>query len=327
MTKVLPAVLLAAVSTAAVPFSVRYAGELGPRLSLSWARPAGKNTLSGQDQDGKPWRVALPGNYASAAVFESDLDGNRQADLVIINTVAGEPVCGTAASDVTMMLRDAKGHPSPWQSTMRLARTQREDELPFLLTDHNGDGFAEIAVVECAGETPVLEGIYEVRPEGVVPLPRRAYAGYAGDLKKLYRNKNLSIPGEDSPPLTANEGSAAATLDRIATQEWGGNAAPAEVVLSTGEKISGWPRLGPAQAGFQRTYSTGDGVADLLEVAARRTLVKADPGGMLRTHPAASPWNAASHWWKRRYRPACAMLRFFSRRARRVLPCMWAAAR
>ena len=283
--------LLAASSPAASPPAVRYAGELGPRLSLTWAQTGGPQALSGKDQAGKPWRITLPGSN-SAAVFAADLDHDNQEDLIVIHASPGPVECGTAASDVTVILRDASGRPAPWQSTMRLARTTREEDLPFLLTDRNADSFAEIAVVACAGDAPALEGVYEARPEGVVPLGRRTFAGYASDLKKLYRNKALLVPAEDGPAPAPQE-IPTATLDQVRTAEWGG--APAstpQAVLSNGERFAGWPALRPAQAGFERAYSTGDAVTDLLEVAARRMLVRTDAGG-LRTYPAGSQTRVA----------------------------------
>lgn len=283
--------LLAASSPAAAPLAVRYAGELGPRLSLAWAQPGGPQTLAGKDQTGKPWRITLPGSSAGA-VFAADLDRDNQEDLIVIHAASGPAECGSAASEVTVILRDASGRPAPWQSTMRLARTTREEDLPFLLTDRNADGFAEIAVVACAGDAPALEGVYETRPEGVVPLGRRTLAGYASDLKKLYRNKGLLVPAEDDPSLTVQE-TPTATLDQVRTAEWGGSpASTPQAVLSNGERFEGWPALGPAQAGFERTYSTGDAVADLLEVASRRMRVRTDAGG-LRTYPPGSQTRVA----------------------------------
>lgn len=280
--------LLAATGTAN-PLSVRFAGEVGPRLSFSWAQATEQHVLSGQDQQSKPWRIALPNSYATA--YALDLDRNGQEDLVVIHPIEGNKACATGGGDVTVILRDAHGRPAPWQSTMRLARNTRDEDLPFLITDRNGDGFAEIAVVECVGEVPTLAGIYEARPEGVVPLARRAYASYASDLKKLYRNKSLVIPAEDAPTPAAN--AAAATLDQVSTQQWGGSATPPQAKLNSGETLPGWPRLGPAQAGFERVYSTGDNVTDLLEVLARRFAVQADPSNLLRTYPSGSQTRVA----------------------------------
>lgn len=280
----------------AAPASValRYLGEIG-QLGLTQVRGnkidlgtvevsvGASYTFSGKQS---PWRFPLPyhGETSATHVFAADLDKNGREDLVIVNQLPGDSACGTNAGDVTLLLMDQSQRPQAWQSTMRLAKTQRDQDAPLYLTDRNGDGFVEISVVACAGEAPALHAVYETRPEGVVPVATRTWSSYGGEVRKLYRNKSLAVPKEDAAP--APEPAPPSTMiDQVATPQWGQAGSPPTVRLTGGAQMSAWPKLAVAVTGFRLIRPTGHDLTDLLDLLARGTPVRADDARLLRTYP------------------------------------------
>lgn len=278
--------LIACTALSAANANLRYLGEIGQlavsqasnELDLGPARVSvGASYLfTGQDAEGSRWSfpLAAQGNRSSTQVFAGDLDKNGREDLLVIRTHADQLACGTLAGDITLLFMHASNKPQVWQSAARLARAR---ELPILVSDRNGNGLAEIALVACAGDTTALHGVYEIQPEGA-PTPVKKASSYAGDVRKLYRTTQLGEAEPDAAPGT--------TLEQLATRTWGGFGSTETFTVSGSQPGAGWPKWTVGAIGFRQVSATGRDLTDLLHLMAQATPVRSDGPQSLRIYPA-----------------------------------------
>ena len=145
-------------------------------LGLARARTDEENNLlfEGADDSGRPWIMRFESNYSGIAVrvFRGDLDRSGRDDLLIVRVAYGNGRC-IDQGEVTTLMFDERGIPTPWQAhTVGLLR---DADPPMTVLDVDADGRAEIIVTECEyaeqmSERRWIQGVYEADGRRWVPL-------------------------------------------------------------------------------------------------------------------------------------------------------------
>lgn len=135
------------------PHEVAEVGARGVRFE-----PPGEEggvVLSGEDRQGRPFRVALGGAALGCALYRADLDKNGTQDLVLHRPTGGNGLAPSA--HVVAVLFDEAGRPMPWEAD---GYFEQDEHGVVDLLDLDEDGKAEL-VRQAHGEGWWLTSLYE----------------------------------------------------------------------------------------------------------------------------------------------------------------------